>query len=485
MIRGWNLMSDTEIEELADRTATFLSERGVELHHPGMLDILKRAGAQADGETGIVRFPRALQEAALAAAPRGLTLGRPQIPGTDPIELPLPHPEGSFYLCTGTGARGYHDPQTGTYRALTLDDVRTWGCLASVLENIDLCAFPTPTDVPPETVDVHALRALLESTTRHVWIQPHTRETVPFLLDLCAARSGGKEELEKRPLASVIACSLTPFRFKAMDIDIILRASGYGLPIHASSLPVLGGTSPITTAGTVLAAAVEVLAMVIMAQLHRPGTAVIALATALGMDMLSGRAVKASPEAMLTNAACAQFISRAYRLPVHTAALTTDSFVPDGQAMVEHSVYALMVAAAGASILGRAGELEAAKTFSPLQLIVDDENAGLLRRLSSLQLGFGLDEESLPWEDLLSVAPGGHFLEDEHTLRHCREAFRPGLFLRKSRDEWEAGGGKDLAERARERAMELIAASAAPPIPDSMVEELQRIVAEADRRLIG
>jgi trimethylamine--corrinoid protein Co-methyltransferase len=221
-----------------------------------------------------------------------------------------------------------------------------------------------------------------------------------------------------------------------------------------------------------------------MAQLHRPGTPVIALATALSMDMLSGRAVKASPEAMLTNAACAQFISRAYALPVHTAALTTDTFVPDGQAMVEHSVYALMVAAAGASILGRAGELEAAKTFSPIQLIVDDENAGLLRRLRSLQLGFALDGESLAWEDLLNTAPGGHFLENEHTLRHCREAFRPGLFLRESRGEWEAGGRKVLMDRALERYMELIAASTIAPIPDSIAEELQRIVAEADRALI-
>ena len=44
-----------------------------------------------------------------------------------------------------------------------------------------------------------------------------------------------------------------------------------------------------------------------------------------------------------------------------------------------------VVAAGGAVVLGRAGELEAAKTFSPLQLIVDDEIAAALGRLRQLR----------------------------------------------------------------------------------------------------
>ncbi len=92
--------------------------------------------------------------------------------------------------------------------------------------------------------------------------------------------------------------------------------------------------------------------MVIMIQLIKPGHPVFALATDLGMDMLSGRAVKACPQAMQANALGAQFLSEAYGLPVHTAGLTSDSFCTDGQAMVEHSLYGLMVASAG-SFSGR------------------------------------------------------------------------------------------------------------------------------------
>jgi len=476
-------LTNSEIGELADKAATFLSERGVEVHHKGMLEMLKCLGAEINCTSGNVRFPRKLQEQAVKSVPRNFSLAAPDHGGNSAPVLPIPHPAGSFYICTGRGARGYLDPETGRYRPLTIEDVHTWGRLVGALENIDICAFPTPTDAPPKTVDVHSLNAALRSTTKHVWIQPHTEQTLPYLFELCAARAGGKENLKKCPLASIIACSLTPFRFKPMDIEVMIQACNFGLPVHASSLPVIGGTSPITTVGTVLTAAIEVLAMVIMIQLIKPGNPVIALATALGMDMMSGRAVKACPEAMQANAVSAQFLTEAYGLPVHTAGLTSDTFDTDGQAMVEHSLYGLMVAAAGAAILGRAGELEAAKTFSPLQLVVDDEIIAALRRLRALQVGLTLEEESVAWNDIVAVSPGGHFLETKHTLRHCREAFQPKLFFRQSRDAWESGGRRTLIVRARDLCRELLAAPKVLDVPGARLEEMERIVAEADRAL--
>jgi len=482
-------LTESEIAELKEKVGRFLSERGVELQHPGMLAKLAEAGAQVDRSSGLVRFPLKLQEQALQSVPLSFSLSSPSsgdAPGSGKTAaaLSVPHPKSGFYICTGTGGRGYLDPETGKYRPLTLTDVRTWGRLAGALEHIDLCAFPTPTDAPPETVDVHSLAALLGSTTKHVWIQPHTEQTLPYLFELCAVRAGGKENLKGHPLASIIACSLTPFRFKSMDIEVILQACDYGLPVHLSSLPVIGGTSPITTVGTVLTAAIEVLAMVIMTQIEKPGHPVFALATALAMDMRSGRAVKACPEALQANALGAQFLTEAYRLSVHTAGLTSDTFATDGQAMVEHSLYGLMVAAAGAAVLGRAGELEAAKTFSPLQLIVDDEIAAALGRLRQLQGELSLAEQSTAWEDILAVSPGGHFLETEHTLRHCREVFQPRLFVRQSRDAWTAEGEKTLIDRTRDRFRELLDGTGLSDRASATIEAMERIVAEADLALV-
>ena len=471
------MFSENALAESLEKVMKFLAERGVNIQHRGMLKALDQAGARVDFDSEIVCFPKELVEEALKKIPGSFTLAAPE----PKFDLPLPHPAGSIYICTGTGARGFIDPISGTYRQTNISDVGMWGRLVNGLENIDLCAFPTPTDVPAETVDVHSLKALLEVSAKHIWIQPHTEAGLPYLLELAAARAGGAEKLSDKPIVSIIACALTPFRFKSMDVEVILQACEHGIPIHASSLPVMGATSPISTMGAVLVAGIEILAIISMAQIIQPGIPVIGLATALNMDMRNGRAVKASPEAMMVNAASARFL-RWLRIPSHTAGLTTDTLLPDGQAMAEHSVYGLLIAAAGANIIGRAGELEAAKTISPIQIIADNEIAAVLKRLYK---GTELGADTMVWEDILSIAPGGHFLETEHTLKHCREAFEPRLFRHQSRDIWENQGEKDMQRRARDLYEELTGKVEQPEIPENRRVEMERIVRKADRTLAG
>ena len=73
-------LADSEIAELRERVAMFLSERGVELQHPGMLEQLEGCGARVDGSSALVRFPLKLQEQALRSVPRTFSLAA-QPPG--------------------------------------------------------------------------------------------------------------------------------------------------------------------------------------------------------------------------------------------------------------------------------------------------------------------------------------------------------------------------------------------------------------------
>jgi trimethylamine:corrinoid methyltransferase-like protein len=175
-----------------------------------------------------------------------------------------------------------------------------------------MCAFPTPTDTPPQTADVYSLRALLENTSKHIWIQPHGEASLGFLIDLVIAKAGGEENLKKRPIASIISDAMTPFGLKSLDGEIILQSCRYGIPIHASTLPVAGATSPITLMGSVIVAGIEVLMQLVIAQIVKPGIPVIGLSGLLNMDMLTGRTLKTSVQAIQGNAAFVQFMREAY-----------------------------------------------------------------------------------------------------------------------------------------------------------------------------
>ena len=99
--------------------------------------------------------------------------------------------------------------------------------------------------------------------------------------------------------------------------------------------------------------------------------------------------------------------------------------------------------------------------------------------------GLEVDEDTLAWDELSAVDPGGHFLATQHTLRHCREGFLPKLFTRLPRDAWETKGEGDLTARAHERCRALLSEPAPEPVPEDTRKEMAAIVAAADRRLAG
>ena len=131
--------------------------------------------------------------------------------------------------------------------------------------------------------------------------------------------------------------------------------------------------------------------------------------------------------------------------------------------------------------MGRAGELAAAKTISPIQLIIDNEVTGMLRHLKS---GVEFSEETMAWDVILAVPPGGHFLDQKHTLDHCRDGFRPQLFVRNPAELSEMQGGKDLLLTAQEKYKEFAGKERTLTISDQTLSEMDRIVQEADRALV-
>jgi trimethylamine:corrinoid methyltransferase-like protein len=479
MHRSMGFLSAEDIDTIFEKVLIYISEYGVRVQHASVLKILSTVGAHVDLQKEMVRFPRELIKQLLNEAPRSFTLAA----ADTGLDLELPCASGSFYTCTNTGARGIIDPVTGTLRDVTVDDVKKWGFLVDELSNIDMCAVPTPTDVPPETADVCGLGALLTTTRKHIWVQPHSASTLPYLFDLAIARSGGKDQLKKRPCVSFIVDSLTPFQFKAMDIEVILRASRLGVPIHACSVPVLGGTAPITPVGTVILACVEVLAILLIAQAVCQGTPVLGLATSLAMDMQTGQALKANVEAIRTNAACAQFINQVYRIPTHICGMTTDIDIIDEQAQAERCLGGLTLALSGVDIMGRAGELQAAKIISPVQLTIDDELVAWIKHLNA---PFTVNTDTMVWEDLLAVEPGGHFLAQPSTLKYCRKAFRSNLFKPYVHEAGKSDDLKDVIARARQRTLDSWKTNPDPSwLKNETATELDRIVSQAEGVLAG
>ena len=235
-----------------------------------------------------------------------------------------------------------------------------------------------------------------------------------------------------------------------------------------------------TIAGTALLAGVEIMAMVVMAQLMAPGIPIIPSVYTTSMEMASGNALLNNAESMLGRATAGQFIKEAFGLPIETFSYMTDAYLSDGQALLEKSLMPALLHLAGSDIQYGAGRLGGSTYASPVQLILDDQVTEIVRRSTD---GVKISDDELALEDIMAIEPGDDFMSTEHTLQHCRELIRPDLFVPKAIDDWEAGGRKDLYQRAVEKYKDLKKDLTPPELSKETRQEMDKIAKRADEHL--
>ena len=469
-------LSSEEVSIIYERCLEYLSTRGIKVDYAPALDKLDKAGAAVDKESRLVRFPRDVIEAALKKAPRGFTLASRD----GKRDMVIPHPTGSFYVRNGSGPIMYLDPKTNKYHDMRLTDVERVGQLLQLMDNIDICAFPSPTDAPRQTADIYGLRALIENTTKHINIQPYTAGSAKYLLELGEVAAGGKDALRRKPVVSITPNTTNPMGIKDADAEALIQACEHGIPVQVDSLPAAGGTSPATIMGTVLQICIELLGSVTVVQLLNPGNPVFAFPLPFMMDMASGQSLQSATESVLAEIAAVQVIKEAFQIPSNTYAFSTDSSIPDGQSMLEVAIKGAVVCLAGSDIISGAGAMEAYRGFSPIQLIVDNMLVSIFKRLRT---GLIVDEDALAWEEIIGTAQlSGHYLDREHTLRHCRDFIRPELFAHVS--IMSGLPGKDFYSRAMEKYLELEKKLKPLELAPELKRELDRIVKHADEHLV-
>ncbi|MEJ2097544.1 MAG: trimethylamine methyltransferase family protein, partial [Deltaproteobacteria bacterium] len=83
-----------------------------------------------------------------------------------------------------------------------------------------------------------------------------------------------------------------------------------------------------------------------------------------------------------------------------------------------------------------------------------------------------------------NVGPGGHFLQESHTLNHFRrELWLPSLMARMPRETWMEAGSQDLDAVIRDRLRNILAHHKVPPLPDKTLEAISAIRKKGEQEL--
>lgn len=469
-----DIMPDEALEAIREASAEVLWRTGIQVRSTGLLKQLGAAGAVIDEEDGRARFPRDVQEGALAQVPDDLPLSSRE-PGLDVI---LDGTRG--YLGVDGNAAEVVDLDTDQRRASRKEDVAMGTLIGDALPQIGYIWQPAVSrEMPVPSEPLHNLEANLNNTGKHiVMMTAVTPEQAGASSEMAAIAVGGEQALKDQPILSAFQCSVSPLVYDGGPLAAAVEFARNGVPSGFMVMPILGATSPITRGGTLVVSNAEVIGGVIAHQLLAPGARTFYASCATTMDLWSGAANCGGPEDLVFQMANAQ-LARSYGLKSMVGTFATGSKTSDWQGGTENGLSGFASWISGVDMASGAGLLYAARVFNPAQLILDAELWDLICSMSEGVRGW--DAESLAVDVIDAVKPGGHFLDQDHTLTHMREVWQSKMFDRGNWEDWEANGRPVSKTRAIARAKEIIETHTPYPLPDGAADAIRAIVDQFEK----
>jgi trimethylamine--corrinoid protein Co-methyltransferase len=465
-------LTEESIYRIHQTAMRVIEEVGFEVNSQAALELFEVTGGRVDWERRQVRLSEKRAMELIEMAPSEVRLC-----GQDEKHDIL---LGGSRVSTGTGGTAlyiYH-PDTGQRRLARLDDLKRIARLVDHLDNIHLFMLPTyPNELPVEQVDVNRFFAGLDNTTKHVMGGVYTLDGVNQVIQMAEIITGSAETLRQHPLISMVTCSISPLKIDKQYGDLVVTIAQAGIPLVCPAEPLCGATSPVTLTGNLVIQTVDSLMGVMLTQIVNPGTPVIFGSVASSADLKSFKYLAGSVEMGLLNAAGAQ-MAQFYRLPFYATGGMTDSKVLDAQSGYESALTSLLCALAGANFIhDAAGLMEFALTACYEKFVIDNDILGMVMRAVE---GIKVDDDSLAFDLIKEVGPGGNFVTAKHTRDFMRsEHYQPSVSDRYSREEWAAKGSKTTWERAAERVKDILANhnySLPPAIRHRVLSEITGIV---------
>ncbi|MEW6082391.1 MAG: trimethylamine methyltransferase family protein [Bacillota bacterium] len=468
----FQVLSIDQVEEIHRASLEVLERVGVEVYYDEALALLKAAGAHVKGNRA--RIPSSLVEKALRTAPSRVTLSTRD--GKRSVRLEA----HNIYFGTGSDCPFILDSYTGVRRKVTKDDVCKAATICDALPNIDfVMSLGLVSDVPSLSSDRHQFEAMLMNTVKPIVFTAHDLEGYNDIVDMAAASVGGLEELQANPTICLYTEPISPLKHAKESVTKLLRTAQMRIPVVYTPCVMAGATVPATLAGALVTGNAESLSGMVIHQLKNPGAPFIIGGVYTIMDMQSTIFSYGAPEFTLLHAAFAD-LSHYYRKPIFSTAGCTDSKIVDEQAAIEAALSCLVAAQSGANLIHDVGYIEYGSTGSYEMLVMSDEIIGMVKRIVR---GIEVNDDTLAVDVIDRVGPGGHFLSEEHTLRHFKnQTWFPRLIDRNRYDQWAAMGATTMGERTKAKVQEILATHKPLAVPDAGLKAIEGIVSRADAK---
>lgn len=469
-----NPLTKEEEDTVHSESIRILEEIGVKVTSTEVLNLLKDAGAAVDMKTQLVKINEGLVKEAVRKAPKEFSMSARD--KAKDVRLPAANVQG----VNDGQPTDVWDMHTQSKRKSRMDDLVDLTLVCDAMPEVDLY-WPevVATDLPAEVSNIHEYAASAVFTGKHVQHGAGSVEDAQALIDIASAIVGSPEELRKRPIVSITHTPITPLRYEEGDVEAAVMFARAGLPVVHLSMAISGSVCPVSLAGTITLVNAENLAGFFISQAAAAGAPVLYSSESGPMDMRTGVFLSGSTEGSLINAAGCQ-MARRYGIPSQVGGTAASGTMPGYEVGYQKAISGLLPALAGADQVVGIGGFDRSGCESVEQIVMDCE---LWRNVLRACRGVKMSKETLAFDAIARVGPGGYFMKDIHTLKHFKsEILLPKIAMRPA-----SPGAKEepIREAARAEVKRILSEHRPMPLDKSAVQSIKDILAKHDTKLHG
>jgi trimethylamine--corrinoid protein Co-methyltransferase len=457
-------LSDADKERIHATVLRILEEMGVQVENRDMLEKLKGFGAEVDFDSEIARFPRSLIQEYLDTR---------ETPPEEERNIPNVSAGAGIYIGR------YLDPDTNKHVDWTEEHLAAYVKTALALPNIDGVSMLTcpVKGIAPEIHPLYSKYLNWKLGMSNINYALHETAILPYLEEFHSIR----EEFLGIPLKKGMrggVFMVSPLKAPRIEADQYVWCAEKGYHCFMTSMISSGGSGPVTLPGSAAVHLAENIFCNILQTIYYDRQSLYMGSSISPLDMKRGGFCYARPEKAIANLIFGQ-MCQFYGIHPGGQCGAADAKVPGSEAGAQKLITALPQLMMFSTCAISAGMLSVDEICSPIQMVLDNELVGALRRLIRPE---PINEDTLAFDTIVEAGHGGIYTDKMHTALHFRDTvWDPEFWTADLYDGWAAKGSKPIEELALEKWHELMEG----PDPESTMtpEADTKVKALMDRAL--
>jgi trimethylamine---corrinoid protein Co-methyltransferase len=298
-------------------------------------------------------------------------------------------------------------------------------------------------DVRPEIQTQITFLETVKNFSKTINFSTNDSESLKDIIEIASVVAGGLKNLQKKPFIFYLCDPIPPLSHPSESTEKLYISAENRIPVVYMPYCMMGGTSPMSFAGTLAQCNADVLTGLVIHQLVSERAPFIYGSMPSVFDMRTTIGSYGAPEFHLLVAASSD-LAAYYGVPFYGTAGCTDTKVLDEQAVTETTMEIFSTLLSKAHIVHDVGIMDHCNSVSPELVVLANE---IIEGLKHFTQGVEVNAQELTLDVIKEVGSGGHYLTTPHTLRNFKKVWYPDFFSRDMENSSESQINKKIREK--------------------------------------